>query len=176
MPIVVAAIAVLTALVLLNLLLTFGVLRRLREHAAQLAASAPPQTLAVGATVPEFTATTDRGEPVSTATLRSHGALVVFMAPDCTACTEQLPQVREKIAAANGAVLLVITHLRTPDDASARALAESLGATDVVREPIDGPLQSAFQVAGFPSFYLVDPAGTVAAVTSSVDRLPQLVG
>src|SRR6185369_4424117 len=127
MPIVVAAIAVLTGLVLLNLLLTFGVIRRLREHSEQLAASAPPRTLPVGAAVPEFTATTEQGRVVSTATLRSHGALVAFMASDCTACTEQLPAVRETIAAANGAVLLVITHLRTPDDAAARELAGSLG-------------------------------------------------
>jgi peroxiredoxin len=182
MPTIVAAIAVLTALVLLNLLLTFGVIRRLREHSEQLAANAPNRTIPVGATVPEFSATSERGAVVSTATLRGDGALVAFMAPDCAACTEQLPAVRERLAATVGgqtAVLVVFTRLREatdPNDASAAELAESLGvagsAALIVHEPLDGTLQTTFQVAAFPAFYLVDPDGKVAAASNGIADLP----
>ncbi|MCW6004250.1 redoxin domain-containing protein [Micromonospora sp. CPCC 205371] len=182
MPTIVAAIVVLTALVLLNLLLTFGVIRRLREHSEQLAANAPTRTIPVGATVPEFSATSERGVVVSTATLRGDGALVVFMAPDCAACTEQLPAVRERLATAVGgpaAVLVVFTRLRAatdPNDKSAAELAESLGvagsAALIVHEPLDGTLQTTFQVAAFPAFYLVDPDGKVAAASNGIADLP----
>ncbi|GLI02893.1 peroxiredoxin family protein [Phytohabitans aurantiacus] len=187
MPTIVAAIAVLTALVLLNLLLTFGVIRRLREHSEQLAANAPTRTIPVGATVPEFSATSERGDAVSTATLRGDGrggtgALVAFMAPDCPACAEQLPAVRERLATAVGgptAVLVVFTRLRAatdPGDKSAAELAEALGVAGgpavIVHEPLDGTLQTTFQVAAFPAFYLVDPDGKVAAASNGITDLP----
>jgi hypothetical protein len=185
MPAIVAAIVVLTALVLLNLLLTFGVIRRLREHAQALETVSPRTTLTVGATVPDFAATTDRGEAVSAATLRSTGALVAFLAPDCPACEEQLPAVRSRLAeavAGPAAVLVVLTRLHPAPDAAdsaaaeAAALVENLGVAGgpalIVHEPLDGPAQLAFQVAAFPAFYLVDTAGRVEAVTNAAAQLP----
>jgi hypothetical protein len=104
------------------------------------------------------------------------------MAPDCAACTEQLPAVRERLAATVGgptAVLVVFTRLREatdPKDTSAAELAESLGvagsAALIVHEPLDGPVQTTFQVAAFPAFYLVDPDGKVAAASNGIADLP----
>ncbi|MEJ3749586.1 redoxin domain-containing protein [Actinomycetes bacterium KLBMP 9797] len=192
MPAIVAALVMLTALVLLNLLLTFGVIRKLREHARDLAPVVPRTTLAAGATVPDFTATTDRGEAVSTATFRGAGGLVAFLAPDCPACAEQLPAVRSRLADAAGgagAVVVVLTRLH-PDAASggasgagsgaaeaeAAALVEELGVAGgpalIVHEPLDGPAQTAFQVAAFPAFYLVDGDGRVEVATNAAAQLP----
>ena len=184
MSIVVAVLVVLTTLTLLNLLLTFGVIRKLREHTQELAGGRPPATLAVGAQVPDFTAPTAGGDMVSIASLRASGGLVAFLAPDCSGCQEQLPSVRSALAEALDtptAVLIVLTRLRPAPDRDERERAEltaALGVLDsraaIVHEPLDGALQSAFQVAAFPAFYLVDTDGRVAGVSNNADQLPDL--
>ncbi|MCW3815091.1 redoxin domain-containing protein [Micromonospora sp. DR5-3] len=184
MPIVVAVLVVLTTLTLLNLLLTFGVIRKLREHTQELAAGRPPVTLSVGAQVPDFTASTDDGDVVSIASLRASGGLVAFLAPDCSGCQEQLPSVRSALAEAldtPAAVLIVLTRLQPAPDREDRERAElvaALGVLDsratIVHEPLDGAVQSAFQVAAFPAFYLVDTDGRVAGVSNNASQLPNL--
>ncbi|MEU5942822.1 TlpA disulfide reductase family protein [Micromonospora sp. NPDC047548] len=184
MPIVVAVLVVLTTLTLLNLLLTFGVIRKLREHTQELAAVRPPVTLSVGAQVPDFTAPTADGDVVSIASLRASGGLVAFLAPDCSGCQEQLPSVRSALAEALDtptAVLIVLTRLRPAPDRDDRERTELVAALGVrgsraaiVHEPLDGALQSAFQVAAFPAFYLVDTDGRVAGVTNNATQLPDL--
>ncbi|AVT35853.1 hypothetical protein C6W10_04575 [Plantactinospora sp. BB1] len=183
--VVVAVLVVLTTLTLLNLLLTFGVVRKLREHTQELAAVRPPVTLTVGARVPDFTASTAGGEVVSLASLRAAGALVAFLAPDCSGCQEQLPSVRSALAEAletPTAVLVVLTrlHPEQPDreERERAELVAALGVSDtraaVVHEPLDGALQSAFQVAAFPAFYLVGTDGRVAGVSNSAAQLAEL--
>ncbi|WP_433318426.1 peroxiredoxin family protein [Micromonospora sp. CA-269861] len=184
MPIVVAVLVVLTTLTLLNLLLIFGILRKLREHTQELAGSRPPVTLAVGAQVPAFTAPTAGGDVVSLASMRASGGLVAFLAPDCSGCQEQLPSVRAALAEALDtptAVLIVLTRLRPApdrDDHERAELIAALGVLDsraaIVHEPLDGPLQSAFQVAAFPAFYLVDVDGRVAGVSNSASQLSSM--
>ncbi|MBE1491458.1 TlpA family protein disulfide reductase [Plantactinospora soyae] len=182
MRIVVAALVLLTALTLLNLLLTFGVIRRLRQ--SPMAAGGPPHTLAVGAPVPEFTAPDAEGGTVTAAALRDGGGLVMFLAPDCSGCQEQLPAVREKLAeAADGAlrIVVVLTRLRPsaePDATAVAALEAALGIAPeqviLVREELDGPVQSAFRVAAFPAFYLFDDTGRVVHAGNGAADLPRL--
>ncbi|MEV4543206.1 peroxiredoxin family protein [Micromonospora echinaurantiaca] len=184
MPVVVAALVVLAVLALLNLLLTFGVIRKLREHTQELARARPPVTLPVGAQVPDFTAPTAGGDVVSIASLRASGGLVVFLAPDCSGCQEQLPAARSALAEALDtpvAVLVVLTRLRPAperEDSERAELVTALGVLDsraaIVHEPLDGALQSAFQVAAFPAFYLVDTDGRVAGVSNNASQLPDL--
>ncbi|MFG3555298.1 hypothetical protein ACGGAQ_13050 [Micromonospora sp. NPDC047557] len=185
MPIVVAVLVVLTTLTLLNLLLIFGILRRLREHTQELARARPPVTLPVGAAVPDFTVPTATDDVVSLASMRAAGGLVAFLAPDCSGCQEQLPAARAALAEALDtprAVLIVLTRLRPAPDRDDQERAELLSALDVldsraaiVHEPLDGPLQSAFQVAAFPAFYLVDVDARVAGVSNSASELSSLI-
>lgn len=187
MPIVVAVLVVLSTVTLLNLLLTFGVIRKLREHTQELAAVRPPVTLPVGARVPDFTASTVGGDVVSVDSLRASGGLVVFLAPDCSGCQEQLPSVRSALAEALDtptAVLVVLTRLRPAPEPERADLerAELVAALEVdgsraavVHEPLDGALQSAFQVAAFPAFYLVDSDGRVSGVSNNAAQLPGLL-
>ncbi|MGW4498775.1 peroxiredoxin family protein [Micromonospora sp. NPDC004336] len=184
MPVVVAVLVVLTILTLLNLLLIFGVIRKLREHTEELARARPPVTLAVGAQVPDFTAPTADGDAVSLASLRASGGLVAFLAPDCSGCQEQLPDARSALAEAldtPAAVLVVLTRLRPAperEESERVELVAALGVADsratIVHEPLDGTLQSSFQVAAFPAFYLVDADGRVSAVSNSAAQLPSL--
>src|SRR5690349_19483902 len=90
------AVAVLAgALCLLNLVLTLGVVRRLREHAVLLAklqpAAAPNPMLAVGEQVGSFETVTVDGHPVSRDALDGPTLLGIF-SPNCSACAERLPK------------------------------------------------------------------------------------
>ena len=59
MPVVLAALVIVGMLCALNLILTLGVIKRLREHAALLAGG--PPTIAVGEAIGEFSARTVQG-------------------------------------------------------------------------------------------------------------------
>ena len=68
MPLLIAAIIVVGCLCLLDLLLTFGLLRRLREHAELLAGgmpASPPPGLTAGEQPAAFTAVSTSGQAVS---------------------------------------------------------------------------------------------------------------
>src|SRR3954454_10920565 len=90
-----AALVVVGAVALTNLLLTFGVIRRLREHTEQLAdrpAGGPrEQMIGKGEAPGEFVAMTTAAEPVSNGSL-SGGQLVGFFMPDCAPCKERAPR------------------------------------------------------------------------------------
>jgi hypothetical protein len=183
-PIVVAVLVLLTLLVLLDLLLTFGVIRKLREHTERLDLIPRDESHSVGTPAPAFSATTATGTTVS-ARLFDGGGLAVFLAPDCPGCRSQLPDVRRKLAAAVAAavpVLLVVTRLHPERDLGEEAAEtdEALAALDgravVVHEPLDGALQSAFKVANFPAFFRIGADGRIAVATNHATRLPDEAG
>jgi len=113
MAILVAAIGLVGLLCLADLLLTFGVIRRLREHTEQLAGlrgqDAPVHGLPYGATPEAFTALTASGERLTgPAGLR----VVAFFAAGCSACPERVPAFLAYLSVTEvtrGAVLAVVT-------------------------------------------------------------------
>ncbi|MFH9268733.1 redoxin domain-containing protein [Streptomyces sp. NPDC017546] len=93
-----AAVLAVGALALVDLVLTVGVVRRLREHSDLLGRTAVPAaaspggmsgTASVGTPVPSFTA----GPPDSPVTDRdlADGTLVAFFSPTCAPCRDKLP-------------------------------------------------------------------------------------
>ena len=89
----IAVVAVVGVVVVLNLLLTVGVVRRLREHTERLATlggSPGAATLAAGQRVGEFATTAIGGEPVACDLLPGR-ALVGAFTSGCGACAERLP-------------------------------------------------------------------------------------
>lgn len=169
MPFVVAALVLVGALAALNLIFTFGVIRRLREHEAALGRRGPghddhPVMLAPGATVGDFAASTVDGEPVSRELLAGT-TLVGFVSPSCPACHERLPQFVELArthAGGRGQVLAVVVA-PDGDEGAATIVAQLDAVARVVREPDRGPLVTAFGVEGYPAFALVGPHGDVVA-------------
>ncbi len=180
MPILVVAVLLVGLLCLLDLLLTFGVLRRLKEHTAQLeqllnGAGAADALPPVGMSVGEFTAATVDGGTVSLETLASGvETLVAFFSPDCEPCREKLPDFIE-YARRSGTGRRVLTVVTGPVERGA-AMAESLEpVSTVVVDGVDGPVRRAFRVTATPGFCLVDGAGRVAAADFDLDRIPALV-
>ncbi|WP_067830078.1 TlpA family protein disulfide reductase [Actinomadura kijaniata] len=160
MPYLVAAVVLLAVLSLFNLLLTLGVVRRLRRREGE-----TDLILPAGAAVPEFAAVTAAGETLTRDSLS--GAVVGFFSPDCGACEAQLPKFAQ-LAAGHRAV--AVLH---GGEAETRAHRAVLGeAAEVVVEETGGPMGKAFAVSAYPTFALVGPDGTVTASSFDVDRLP----
>ncbi|MFI6977015.1 TlpA family protein disulfide reductase [Embleya sp. NPDC050154] len=165
MPLLIAAVVLVTVLCLLNLLLTFGVVRKLRARRGQghggHDADIADLVLPVGATVPAFAAVTTAGEAVSRDGLGA--VLFGFFSPGCPACAERLPLFVKaaRKAGGEGRRVLAVVH---GDEADTREQVAALTAVArVVVEPADGPLGRGFAVAGYPVFGLLDANGTVTA-------------
>lgn len=163
MPYLAAAVALVGLLCTLNLLLTVGVIRRLRAVAANQPAERPGflDGLAIGKAVPDFTATTIDGEPISRDLLGAP-ALIGFFSPGCPPCEQVLPRFVERARERPDEVTLAVIVASTAEQA-AEDIGSLAGAARVVVEEPDGALQRAFEARGFPTVYVVGADGTVAA-------------
>ncbi|MEV4242701.1 hypothetical protein AB0J63_04745 [Streptosporangium canum] len=171
MPYLVAAIVLVGALCAVNLLLTLAVIRRLREHSAQLAADRParPPLVASGTALPEFTAAAPDGTRLSR-DFFAGPTLVGMFSTTCAACHERLPEFTARAESLGpGRALAVVVGDQEDADAFTPALTP---VATVVVEPPDGPLSKAFQVSFFPAFYLVDDRAVITAAALTPDELP----
>ena len=166
------AVAIVGALGLLDLLLTFGVIRRLRQHTEMLSRAGGPDIpvigpvigLASGEPVAAFSALTLGGERLTGASgLRVAG----FFSSACSACPERVGPFADYLADHRVARESVLSVVVAPDDgvpSYADRLIEA-GRVCAVRE--DSEVLKAFKVAGFPAFCLLDADGGL--VTASYD-------
>ncbi|MGW1185245.1 hypothetical protein ACWD7Y_28690 [Streptomyces drozdowiczii] len=158
-----AAVALVGAIALLNLTLTYGLIRRLREGAAPGAPGGPADGPEAG-TAPaarDFTAVTTRGRTIGRDDLPD-GALVAFFSTGCPPCAELLPRF---VAAVPGlglsvpAVLAVVAP-GPQDEEYAHALEQV--ATVVGGEHAEA-VAEAFGVVGYPVVCRLASDGTVTA-------------
>jgi thiol-disulfide isomerase/thioredoxin len=169
-PYLVAALVLVGALALLNLLLTYGLIRRLREQAALLAelsgglAAGPGSDLArpVGSPVAPFRTETVDGAPLDAGWF-DEPTLVGFFSPGCQPCAELLPRFT---AAAAGTRALAVVEPAPVDDAGYRAALA--GAATVVAGEAARAVIEAFGVRGFPTACLVDAGGVITATGTRV--------
>lgn len=165
MPYVVAALVLVGSLALLNLLLTFGLVRRVREQAGLLSdlagglTAAPDGELArpVGSPVEPFRTEAVDGTPLDNAWF-DRPTLVGFFSPGCESCAELIPRF---VAAAATTRALAVVEPAPVDDGDYRA-ALAGAATVVAGEPARAVVD-AFGVLGFPTACLVDATGVVTA-------------
>jgi hypothetical protein len=168
---VVAAIVLVGIVAGLNLILTVGVIRRLREHTetlGQLSGRGGSQFLEAGTPVPPVgDVVTVEGAPVQAPT-----ALVAFFSTTCDPCRDKLPLFRDHVRAlavpASGVLVVVEGAREGADD----FIAELRGLAQVVVEPELGPVARTFAVDGFPIFYAVDPDGRIVVGSHDVADLP----
>jgi hypothetical protein len=178
MPYLVAAVVFVGALCLLDLLLTFGVIRRLRATPASQAhdhgVDVSVTTLQPGQSATPFTAeTTLTGTAVNgPAGLR----LVAFFSTHCSLCPKRAPSFVSYVRA-NGLraedVLAVVTAV-DGDLSDATYLGDVAAVARVCAEEPDGPVAAAFGVTGFPAFCLLEPDGTIRQTTYDPGDLPVL--
>ncbi len=168
------ALAIVAAIGLFNLLLTYGVIRRLKEHTRLLDQQAAggghlaPMILPVGSPVGEFDAVAGDGTGVTRADLGDE-ALLAFFSPTCGPCKAQLPVFMDSAGRLGGSVNVVAVVLS--GETGSEEMAERLARVSrVVSEPQEGPIVSAFRVTAFPSFVYV-ARGVVTATGNTVDEV-----
>ncbi|MBB5874262.1 thiol-disulfide isomerase/thioredoxin [Allocatelliglobosispora scoriae] len=171
------AFAVVTTISLLNLLLVFGVVRRLREHTALLAKMPTGPTagdliLPAGAQIGSFSAVTTAGDAVSTTSFRD-GTLVGFFSPGCAPCRERLPEFVAYAAELGGADRVFAVVVSDVASEATETIDQLAGVARVVLEKDEGPVAAAFGVKGFPAVGLVNADGTVVASGSMLSGLPR---
>jgi thiol-disulfide isomerase/thioredoxin len=164
MPFVIAAVALVGVLCALDLVLTFGVIKRLREHTELLADNGTQLTIAKGGEVGDFAASTVDGEHIDHDILRDN-TLVAFFSPTCQPCKEKVPTFVEYARSLPGgrdSALAVVVG--DADQADAQIDELSRVARVVFEEKNTEPVCSAFQVMGFPAVVMVGKNGHGRAV------------
>lgn len=162
MPYLVAAVVVLGVVCLLNLLLTIGIVRRLRTQSGH---PGPLFALGPGSSPGDFTVVTTTGEPVSRETLTG---VVGFFSAGCEACHDLLPRFVEHARELDpGNVLAVVGG---GDEELVRTLAPV--ARVVTADLGGGPMARAFQNTWTPAVYLIGDDHRVVAAGSRMEELP----
>ncbi|WP_412543948.1 TlpA disulfide reductase family protein [Longispora sp. K20-0274] len=171
MAVLIVAVVLVGVLCLLNLFLSLGVIRRLREHTAALeelsaGGRRPGIIMDAGGTVGPFSAVATSGATVS-GDLLGGRALVGFFSPSCEPCKEQVPLFVAYAREFDGTVLAVAAGAATE---VGDLVATLDGVGHVVVEADNGPVQRAFGTRGFPAMCVVD-AGRVTAGGYQLDAL-----
>ncbi|MGV9249092.1 hypothetical protein [Streptomyces sp. NPDC003710] len=153
MPYLIAAVVLVGALCLFDLLLTVGLVRRLRTQRVSHASadeSSSEGMLPVGGVVGSFETRTVDGRPLLSRDLGS-GTVVVFLSPGCPPCHEELPRVAAALTAVppDGAVAVVVGGAGGDPDTE-QMVKELAPVARVVHESDTGPMSEAFGVRAFP--------------------------
>jgi thiol-disulfide isomerase/thioredoxin len=167
MPYLVAAVVIVGAVATLNLILTTAIVRRMRVYERDRPSRSPLEMLGgllPGAPLPTFTGTPVAGGALTDGDLRGRPAAVAFLSTDCPGCVEHAPQfaaaARATLARGGRAVAVIIEGTEPVD-----ALTAAVGPATAVYEPMQpaGPMTRAFDVKSFPTFFVIDEAGTIAS-------------
>lgn len=175
MGVLVAAVIAVGLLCVVDLLLTFGVVRRLREHTALLSARTSETIvlgLSPGSTPSAFAAVTTEGDVL---TGPSGFRVAAFFSSSCSICPRRAPAFVDYIRAnrmARGEVLAVVLAREGDFVPYLDSLAQ---VAQVCMQPPDGEIAAAFQVIGYPAFCLLDAEGALRVISYDPAELPEPV-
>ncbi len=161
-------------LCLLDLVLTLGVVRRLREHTTIISSAGwggeeAPIGLTAGEMPSEFAAVTADGAEIKGPAELS---VIAFFSTSCSLCPKRVPAfvnyVRSRSVRPQEVLAIV-----TGDNGKSAAYYPDLAAVgQVATEPDNGPVYEAFGVTGFPAFFVLGADGAVVASGYDPARLP----
>jgi thiol-disulfide isomerase/thioredoxin len=167
-----ASVLVLWALLIVMVVLLLAILRRLREHEADLAQFRPPPSLMAGEPAPDFTATTLDGVEVSRTAAGGGDTVLAFFASGCSACKQHLPGFRRVAAAARGRGAQVLAIIEGNAETAEPILAGLEREVPAVLAPFEeSSLIPDYRVRVFPTYVAIDAGGTVAATAPSPAKL-----
>jgi hypothetical protein len=172
MTLITIVLVLLSTVVALNITLTVGIVRRLREHSTQLTELRNPDAVMAGpeTVTGEFSAETVDGQRLSERDWQGL-TLVGFFSPTCTACHERLPVFIEHARRMPGGRPQVLAIVVGQEDTAEQVAQLTPVARTVVEAP-DGPLAKAFSVKGFPAFAVVDDGRRILASGYDLDQVP----
>lgn len=163
LAILTAAVVLVGVLVLLDLLLTLGLIKRVRTHAELLdklvnatpgsVSGLEPGQLPPGTVVGEFAATTSDGLEITRASF-DDGAVLGFFSTWCDTCAEQLPGFLTYAEPLGRERVLAVVH--GDQDKLVELVAKLSKVAQVVIEPEHGPIAEAVGVQAMPTMAVVD--------------------
>jgi len=181
MPVITAALTLVGTLCLLDLIISLGVIKKLREHSELLSNSTlffGPPTIAVGEVVGEFAVATVNGERIDSASFTGE-TLVAFFSPTCQPCLEKLPRFLSYARTVPGGRERVACAVIGDRTDSAAMVAELSEVAMVVAEDRGGPFSTAFKTSATPTLLRVAPndTGQLVVTANRVDfhQLPAKV-
>ncbi|MEV8371449.1 redoxin family protein [Kribbella sp. NPDC056861] len=176
-PVLVAALVLIGLLLVLNLLLTTAVIRKLRRHDELLRefdGSSPLSVLpkvVVGDVVPDFSTAATDGQ-LTQDDLRTVSTLIAFAAPGCGGCESARPKLIELLDARRARGEAGIVVIADDQGDGGTLIGEfSPHARVVLEQPGTGPIHQALGVAAYPNYVLVDADGRVARVGGELDEV-----
>lgn len=162
---------VLWVVVLINLFLTYALIRRIGTAGS---GGAPPiGGLSSGAAAPDFAAETPDGERLSRGDLGEGTPLVLgFFSPTCVACEQQLPDFGAFVrrAGAAGVRAVAVLDARLEESQTLRASLPE-GTTALLAPRAANPLLDSYQVSAYPSYTMVRADGTVDGTYAQLRQL-----
>jgi thiol-disulfide isomerase/thioredoxin len=174
-----AAVILVGAIGLLNLALTLGVLRRLRDAPAATPAAGhhaeAGSGLVVGRQAEPFTVRLLHGGELTEADLAGPGStLVGFFTPGCGPCKAQVPKFAERAATWPGGPDRVLAVIADGSMDGAEFGEQFAGLARIVVDGVEGPVATSLGVTAFPSFGILDDSATVLSESAAVPALPAL--
>ncbi|HEY1177205.1 MAG TPA: hypothetical protein VGF17_13700 [Phytomonospora sp.] len=173
MPFLIAAVVLVGAIATLNLLLTVGVIRRLREHTAQLAefsGSGVPSGPVVGDPIEDFTTAAVDDTAIARADLDSY-ALVSVMSPGCGPCEEKLPKLVAMLEDGSLPKRSVLAVIAGGEEEAVPMVTALQDLAVVVREePVSGAVQSAVGIRAYPTMFTAGD-GKVASLIHDLEKV-----
>jgi peroxiredoxin len=186
LPYLTAAVTLVGVVAITALLLVIALARRLRELGAAAGDLQPGQMpdssdLPVGSKPEYFRVDTISGDTVSLDGLSGNRALIGFFFAGCTPCNRQLPAFVELAKTIHGGPSQVVAVVSGEPDKAAGYAARLADVASVVLESPradEGTISHSFNVSGWPSYYVLDPDGTVESSAPSLSKLavPVLAG
>ncbi|MEU7133661.1 hypothetical protein [Streptomyces sp. NPDC046261] len=149
MSLVIAALVLVGVLCSLDLLLTVGVIKRLREHTELLSRKGDQPSLATGEEVGPFAVTSVDGEAVSDRAIDTE-TVVAFFSTTCGPCKEKLPKFVEYARSVPGGRARVIATVIGEGDEVAPMVAALRPVARVTTEDASGVMGEAFKVMAYP--------------------------
>lgn len=170
-----AAVILLGALVAVDLLLTVGVIRRLREHTERLDQLGhgflPEPSFPPGSAVPDFETTDSDGDRVATADLAGAPYVLAFLSTGCSACHEQLPAFAELAGRVEGGRSRVVAIVEGAPDQVAAYVETLAPVARVVTGEHALAVHTRFDMSVLPTYLVLDGDGTVRVNTSRAQDL-----
>ncbi|GAA4920965.1 redoxin [Stackebrandtia albiflava] len=170
MPFLIAAVVLVGAIAVLNLLLTMAVIRRLRKNESAMSPmmeSGPPK----GSPVPEFTAEATDGTTVTAASFAGQSAVMAFFSTTCSACKPAVPRLVAHIDANGLKPQQVVAVINGEGDEQAEFTELLKDKATVVWESEMGEVTAAFTVSAFPTFVHIGSDGKVDKSHSGANEL-----
>jgi thiol-disulfide isomerase/thioredoxin len=170
--VLVAATILIGVVALLNLTLTFAVIRRLREQAARPAGDRGPGVLPeplaalIGRDLPDFTAVTTAGQTFSRDDVVGRPHLLGFFSVTCAPCKDQAPLFAEEAGDHSVAVV-------TGDGDGVQDLLNLLPGTVVITGAEANALAAGLGVRAFPSIVRTDERGRIVEAMLSIRDRPR---